>query len=124
MAKHHESSEEQRIAFGAALLEACERSGFGSSVKLAAKLDEAGSPYSQTLCSAWIRGASEPRRDVIMLIEELTGTPPGGLSRHLGWLPLNAGNFPDAETAILADPGLDPSEAKALVAALRSMKQK
>jgi hypothetical protein len=124
MAKHHESSEEQRAAFGAALLDACERSGFGSSVKLAAKLTKAGSPYSQTLCSAWIRGSSEPRRDVVILIEQLTGTDPGGLSRHLGWLPVDAATFPDAELAILADPGLEPHEAKGLVAALRTLKQK
>jgi hypothetical protein len=124
MAKHHESSEEQRIAFGAALKDACERSGFGSSVKLAAKLAESDCPHDQTLCAGWFRGGNEPRRDVVQLLEEITGTAPGGLSRHLGWLPLNAGSFPDAETAILSDPGLDPSEAKALVAALRSMKQK
>ena len=124
MAKSLESSEEQRIAFGAALLDACERAGFGSSVKLAAKLDEVGSPYSQTICNRWINGSAEPRRDVVQLLEELTETPPGGLSRHLGWLPLNAGSFPDAETAILTDPGLEPHEAKALVAALRSLKQK
>lgn len=123
MAKFYETVDEQRMAFGAALLEACERAGFGSSVKLSVKLTEVGSPYSQSLCSAWIRGASEPRRDVVLLLEELTGTAPGGLSRHLGWLPLNAATFPDAETAILADPDLSPANAKALIAALRAMKQ-
>jgi hypothetical protein len=124
MAKSQESSKEQRIAFGAALLDACDRAGFGSSVKLAAKLNEAGSPFSQTLCNRWINGSAEPRRDVVLLIEQLAGVAPGGLSRHLGWLPVDAASFPDAEMAILADPGLDPSEAKALIAALRSMKQK
>ena len=124
MAKSHESIEEQRIAFGAALKDACERAGFGSSVKLAKALTDAGRPFDQTLCAGWMRGSSEPRRDVVVLLEQLTGTPPGGLSRHLGWLPLDAATFPDAEMAILADPGLDPTEAKALVAALRTFKQK
>lgn len=123
MAKTHESSEEQRVAFGAALRGACERAGFGSSVKLAAKLAEVGSPYSQTLCAAWMRGESEPRRDVLSLIEQLTGSMPGELSRHLGWLPLDAGSFPDAESAILADPGLDPRDANSLIITLRALKQ-
>lgn len=124
MGKFYESTEGQRKAFGAALKDACERAGFGSSVKLSAALAEAGSAYSQTLCAGWFRGTSEPNRSAVELLEFLTDTPPGGLSRHLGWLPVDAASFPDAETAILADPGLDPSEAKALIVVLRSFKQK
>lgn len=123
MAKQFQSTDEQRAAFGAALAEACQRCGIESATALAVKLTELSSPYSQPTCSGWFRGDNEPLRAVVSLLEELTGTAPGGLSRHLGWLPLNAFEFPDAEMAILADPDLSPANAKALIAALRAMKQ-
>ena len=123
MAKHPESSDEQRIAFGAALKGACERAGFGSSPKLAKALADAGDPHDQTLCNRWFNGIAEPRRTVVTLLEQLTGSMPGELSRHLGWLPLDAGSFADAESAILADPGLDPRDANSLIITLRALKQ-
>ena len=123
MARFHESTDEQREAFGAALKDACEWAGIGSSSKLAVALAEAGSSYSQTMCAGWFRGSSEPRRDVVQLLEQLTDVAPGGLSRHLGWLPLDAASFPDAEMAILADPDLTPTQANAIIVMLRAMKQ-
>lgn len=123
MPKYFDLVDEQRIAFGTALKAACEKAGISSQIRLAEVLTEAGAPFAQTTCGTWFRGEAEPSRSAVLLLEELTGCAPGELSRHLGWVPLEAVDFPTAEAAILADPDLTPSNARALIAALRAMKE-
>ena len=45
---------------------------------------------TQSAVSAWITGKSEPAADTVFACEVATGVGPGALSRHLGYLPLDA----------------------------------
>jgi hypothetical protein len=115
------SSPEQRKAFGAAVSGALTDAG----LRVSALFPVAGSKEPESARRAandWLSGSREPSRPQVIAIEELVGVEPGGLSRHLGWLPVGAPAIADTELAILADPGLKPIEAKAVIAVLRSFK--
>jgi transcriptional regulator with XRE-family HTH domain len=49
---------------------------------------------TQSAVSAWITGKSEPAADTVFACEVATGVGPGALSRHLGYLPLDAAGAP------------------------------
>lgn len=115
------STTEQRKAFGAAVSDALTNAG----LRISALFPIAGSDKPESARRAvndWLSGKREPSRPQTVAIEELVGVQPGELSRHLGWLPIGAPPIADAELAILADPGLKPIEAKAVIAVLRSFK--
>jgi len=115
------STTEQRKAFGAAVSGALTDAG----LRISALFPIAGSENPESArraANSWLAGKREPSRPQVMAIEELVGVEAGELSRHLGWLPIGAPPIVDAELAILADPGLKPIEAKAVIAVLRSFK--
>ncbi len=115
------STLEQRKAFGAAISGALT----DADLRISALFPIAGSDKAESARRAandWLSGKREPSRPQVLAIEELVGVEPGALSRHLGWLPLGAPAIADTELAILADPGLKPIEAKAVIAVLRSFK--
>jgi hypothetical protein len=115
------STTEQRIAFGAAVSGALT----DADLRVSALFPIAGSDKTESArraANSWLSGQREPSRPQVLAIEELVGVQPGELSRHLGWLPVGAPAIADTELAILADPGLKPIEAKAVIAVLRSFK--
>jgi transcriptional regulator with XRE-family HTH domain len=78
---------------------------------------------SQGSVSGWVGGEYEPLPDVVFAIESKLDLPPGHLSRHLGYVPLDAA-VPSItlEEAVLADPDLDNRFKKALLASLHAYK--
>ena len=122
MARSRQSTPEQREAFGTALKEAAEAAGVGSSIRLAAYLTEHGHEVTQTTVATWMRGANEPERPTVLVIEELLGLEPGALSCRLGWVPVGI-ELDDAERAILADDRLSPQHADAIIAMLRTFRE-
>lgn len=110
------------MAFGVALKEAAEAAGVGSSVLLAAHLTDHGHQVTQPTVASWMRGAIEPERPTVLVIEELLGLKAGELSCRLGWLPIEAA-VPSVELGILADPDITPAQADAVIAMLRAFRE-
>lgn len=78
---------------------------------------------SRSTVTSWLRGRSEPSRPKVLALEQTLELPPGTLSRHLGWLPLDAVEIPDVETSILADPDLSPAQKNILLSALQDFRR-
>jgi transcriptional regulator with XRE-family HTH domain len=78
---------------------------------------------SQSAISGWTLGDNEPLPATVFAIESKLDLPPGHLSRHLGYVPLDAA-VPSItlEEAVLADPDLDNRFKKALLASLHAYK--
>ena len=123
MARSRQSTPEQRLAFGVALKEAAEAAGVGTTSAFAAYLTENGIKAGQTTVSVWFRGGEgEPSRPQLLQIEELLGLPAGTLSSRLGWVPVGS-EIDDIEAAVLADPRYSPSNADAIIAIMRTLRQ-
>ena len=71
----------------------------------------------------WLKGKSEPSRPKVLAMEQFLGLEPGTLSRHLGWLPVEADGLPTPEAAILADAGLLAAQKQILLAALQDFRR-
>jgi transcriptional regulator with XRE-family HTH domain len=69
----------------------------------------------------WINGAHAPDPATVFAVEETLGLPPGELSRHLGYVPVDA---PAVTAAIEADPGLSPNQRAMLTAAYRAARRR
>lgn len=103
------ATDEQKRAFTTALLAAMEARGMGYADLLPATESDSRDS-GMALARKWGRGATEPNRPTVIKLEELFEMEPGTLSRHLGWLPVNARPAPDLESAILADERLDEDQ--------------
>lgn len=118
MARAKTKSVPDRHAFGAALREARRVAGL-TQVDLAAAV-----PTKQTNVSSWETGERMPREfGLVFEIERLLDVAPGSLSRHLGFLPVEAANGKSSVTAVQAirsDPALDETAKRALSAAYAS----
>ena len=101
MADSHATAE-QKAAFATALNAAHAARGMGPS-DLIPVTGSAKRSAGQSTAQKWTKGVSEPLRPKVTEIERLLELEPGTLSRHLGWLPVNAPAVPDVEAAILAD---------------------
>lgn len=81
-------------------------------------------PTKQTNVSSWETGERMPREfGLVFEIERLLDVAPGSLSRHLGFLPVEAANGKTSVTAVQAirsDPALDETAKRALSAAYAS----
>lgn len=102
--------------FGAALREGLADAGW-TQTDLA---EELGS-VTQSIVSHWCNAKLVPDPATVFLVEGMLGFDPGGLSRLLGYLPLDAAPTPDVPTAIRADKSLRPADRTALVSVYRSM---
>lgn len=79
-------------------------------------------PFSQSVISGWLHGVTSWEPEILFAVERSLGLRPGDLSRHLGYLPLDARSGPTTvEGAINADPRLRPALRRALIAAHREM---
>ncbi|MEI8002189.1 MAG: helix-turn-helix transcriptional regulator [Actinomycetes bacterium] len=105
--------------FGSALREGLAEAGW-TQTDLA---EELGS-VTQSIVSHWCNAKLVPDPATVFLIEALLGFEAGGLSRLLGFLPLDAAPTPEVTTAIRADRGLRPADRTALVSVYRSMLRK
>jgi hypothetical protein len=121
VARPPESSPEQRTAFAQALAEELmERHLSQASFTnlLALSLDP---PPHQTTVSNWLGGKTEPLRSQVFAIEAMLNLAPGSISRHLGYLPVDAVPAVETTTAISQDVALSPGQRDDLAAQYRTM---
>jgi len=127
MGREVNSNEAERAAFGAALYESAFNAGYARPSQLGAALREAGFSITDTQVDRWIKGVSEPQRPMVTALEQLCDLSPGALSRHLGWLPLNAGKaakVATVEEAVMADKTLGARERRVIVDMVRGLRKK
>jgi DNA-binding transcriptional regulator YdaS (Cro superfamily) len=83
-----------------------------------------GQRVSQSAVSSWITGTHQPSPEQVFALERVLGFRPGQLSRHWGYLPLEARSpGGGVEAAIRDDPELASNAKRALVAAYRELKR-
>lgn len=112
----------QLESFGRALTAALEAKGLTSGALLS--LTTASSPESRRrVVTKWMRGEVEPSRPKVLALEVTLGLDPGTLSRHLGWVPVDAQGLPTVEASILADGELTPTQKNILLAALQDFRR-
>jgi hypothetical protein len=108
------SSPEQREAFGAALIEAAAIANVDLDEILAiaskSKIDSA-----KKVVYHWRTGEREPSRPQVRELERLCKLSPGSLSRHLGWVPLEAAESEGIELAVLRNETLSDAQKQALL---------
>lgn len=61
-----------------------------------------GETVTESAVSLWLTAKSEPTRRKVFAIEKAVGCEPGTLSRHLGYLPVDAVPPADVEQALQA----------------------
>lgn len=106
------TADQGRRNFGAALQDARLAAGV-SQTELAAR---AG--VTQPAVSGWEGAKFVPEPAQVFALERALGVPPGGLSAHLGYVPVGAGMGPagDVRGAIMATTALDALDKRALLA--------
>lgn len=93
---------EQKRAFASALNAAMDARGLRP-VDLIPVTGSSSRQAAQSAAQSWMTGAVEPLRPKVVELEQFLELEPGALSRHLGWLPINAPAMPDLEATVLAD---------------------
>jgi transcriptional regulator with XRE-family HTH domain len=74
----------------------------------------------QGAVSKWINGRNEPDVDTVFAIERVLAVPPGELSRHLGYVPVETSEIVSVVAAVESDSRLDARMRRALISAYRS----
>jgi transcriptional regulator with XRE-family HTH domain len=98
--------------FTEALIAALDRSGLNQS-EVARRTDGL---VSQGTISTWRTGNAKPQPDGVFAVERALGLPGGSLSKHLGYLPVDADTQAvDVISAIEADPVLDDMQRDMLI---------
>ena len=78
---------------------------------------------AQTTVSSWLSATTNPGAEQVFAMEVVLGFRPGQLSRHLGYLPVDARHeAPTTEGAIRNEP-IPQAAQRALLAALREMRK-
>lgn len=71
--------------------------------ELAARVAEiSGESVTESAVSLWMTAKSEPTRRKVFALEQALGVAPGTLSRHLGYLPVDAVPAADIEQSLQA----------------------
>jgi len=122
MARHMNTSSEQRLAFGLALEAAMAAAEIQSTAELHRRGILAGMEKTQSSFAHWIRGESEPSRPEVLTLEEICDVEPGTLSRHLGWIPLEASTDVTIEEAVLADPSINAANKAILLGLITQLR--
>jgi len=122
MPKTSNATEEQKVAFSAALRAAMAAAGINEVADLARRGQAAGIDRHLQTFNTWANGA-EPSRGEVLALEMLLGVEPGHLSRHLGWVPVFADPNVTIEQLILAEPDLTDAQKQALLTLLESMRK-
>lgn len=77
---------------------------------------------TQSSVSAWKAGESEPSYATVFGLERYLRLPPGFLSRHLGYVPVEAiDQAVTVEDLIMSDPLLDEAGKRAVLAVYREL---
>lgn len=72
--------------------------------------------YQQSSMSSWENGKQLPEPIIVFALEKALTLPPGFLSQHLGYLPLDQDEAPtNVLDAIRKDPGLAEDGKEALI---------
>lgn len=113
-------AEAGRRAFGEALAEAMSIREF-TQVQVADLLG-----MTQSSVSAWRSGIAAPDPDIIFELERMLSLAPGHLSRHLGFLPLEAGKRAPASVrdAVIGDSLLGEQAKRAVLAVYEELKSR
>ena len=122
MPKISNATEEQKAAFSAALRAAMASAGIAEVTDLARRGQAVGIDRHAQTFNTWVNG-SEPSRGEVLGLEVLLGVEPGHLSRHLGWVPVEADPSVTIEQMILAEPDLTAAQKQALLTLLESMRK-
>lgn len=109
-------------AFGRALQDVLDRRGM-SQTELAAEVGHVlgRKPISQPWVSEIRRGIKTPTPEVAIAMEKVLRVKPGQLTRHLGFLPVDAAPSVSVVQAIEADPLLDERGRRSLIAAYEAL---
>lgn len=81
----------------------------------------------QSTVSGWEAGESIPPPDTVFALERVLDLPPGSLSRHLGYTPVECTEKlkpPSTLQAIIEDPELDDLARRLLLAMFKELKPK
>lgn len=122
MPKISNATEEQKAAFSAALRAAMVTAGIAEVADLARRGQAVGIDRHAQTFNTWVNG-SEPSRGEVLALEVLVGVEPGHLSRHLGWVPVEANPSVTIEHMILAEPDLSAAQKQALLTLIESMRK-
>lgn len=72
----------------------------------------------QSTMSSWVNGVAAPSPDTVFALEAAIKVPPGSLSRHLGYVPLDAAKTAlTVKAAVHADTALGTVERAMILAA-------
>lgn len=82
-----------------------------------AQLEGRDSVYTQPTVSGWLDNIDRQPPTRIFLIEQALGCKPGAISRHLGYLPVEAKAVRSVQDALAADARLDEVARRILLAA-------
>ena len=122
MARVSNSSDEQKMAFSAALRAAMTAAGIETPAELARRGQAVGVDRTAETYNTWVKG-SEPSRGELLALEALLGLEPGHLSRHLGWVPVDVDTSMTIEQMILAEPDFTDAQKQVLLALIESMRK-
>jgi transcriptional regulator with XRE-family HTH domain len=102
-------------AFAGALATARERAGM-SQKAIGGLLG-----VTQQLVGSWEQGLRSPAPEMVCQLEVILSVAPGTLTKHLGYLPLNAAKVIEHGVidAVLSDPDLSDAQRRALLATYR-----
>jgi transcriptional regulator with XRE-family HTH domain len=111
-----EASDDQLAAFGDALKAALIASGVTHEQLAARVTGLLGESVTPASVSNWVNGKNEPTRVRMFAIEQTLDLRPGSLSRHLGYLPVDARPARTVKDLLDEDPKIGP-ELRAVVLA-------
>lgn len=122
MARHSNTTTDQRKAFGVALEVAMAAAQIRSTAELHRRGVEAGIDKTVGSFVTWTRGGSEPGRPEVLILEDICGVEPGTLSRHLGWIPLGVSTEVTIEQAVLAEARISDANKTILLALVSQLR--
>jgi hypothetical protein len=123
MSRNSSTTVEQRKAFSVALEAAMQSAGIRSAADLYRRGLAAGIDRTADTFNKWCRGETEIALTYVVILEQICGVEPGHLSRHLGWVPVEADPSVTIEQLILAEPDLSAAQKQALLTLLESMRK-
>lgn len=121
MARSPESTPEQLANFSQALAEELRARGVAQAELHRALQDLLDDTFNASTVSNWVAGKHEPSRRQVAAIEQILELPAGALTRHLGYLPVDAIPAVTTSDAIAIDPTLTPEQREDLAAQYAGM---
>lgn len=113
-----EATAEQAEAFVAAV--SAQMVGWTRDELAEAVAKESGESVSVSALSLWLSAKAEPSRRKVFALEKVLGCKPGALSRHLGYLPINARDVVSVEDALEADGRISAEARRVLLSGVKT----